>query len=262
MSSLILVCLLAVPNTALGTTWYRVYGLQQLLSGTNGIDGYIRGSGIVMHDTEDAVSEWLTIYYNPSITPDQSDLEWVQIGQYQGALGESCPGGTKCIHSLTGAHLYYEYRSCNGSVYSIKDLNAPPTANYPVYIGWSGGSNVNDCGTYGGSFYFYMRVGSWTSTPVGTARLNQSWAFPEAALEDRYPAGQTPEHINTTWFGLDNSAHPNNSFGLHLYTKATNAWNLWNQSNTQCCYATTPSGLPNPLVYGPKRNWDAFWVHE
>jgi hypothetical protein len=245
------------PGTALAShVSYRVYAYQTLASGTNGIDGYIRGSGIAMQHTDHAVAEWVTLLAEP---PGQ-ELMWVQTGQYQGLAGV-CPG-TRCISSPNRVHLYFETRSCNATVYSIMDLGAPPNPNYPVFVNWAGGSNLNDCGTYGGSWYFPFRIGSWTSQPKGTGRLNQSWGYPEAALESRYLHGRSPEDIGLVWFGLDNNAQVNNGYGLHLYTRATNTWNLWNQAATQCCLATVPAGIPNPLVYVPKRAWDAFQVHD
>lgn len=229
---------------------YRVYGLHDLTSSmTNGIDGYIRGSGIIMAHTDNAVLEWVTLHGSGSPGP------WVQIGEYQGKVG-ICPG-TKCISSPTGVRHYYETWSCSGAAYSIVDLGSPPLPNYPVYVNWAGGYNLSDCG---GSWYFPFRLGSWTSQPKGTGRMHGSLGYPQAALEDRFVHGQPHENINTVWFGLDAQGNVNSGFSLHLYTYASNSWARWTHSATFAGTGESPSGIPNPLIYIPRRYFDAFQV--
>jgi hypothetical protein len=172
----------------------------------------------------------------------------------------ACP--EKCLNSQSSTHLYWEYLACDSAVYSNLDMGSPPTPNYAVYVNWAGGQNQNDCDTSGGSWYFPFRIGTWTSQPKGTGRLNQSWGFPQAALERIYLHGRSPENIGLTWFGLNHSGQVAAGYGLHLYTHATSTWSLWNQAATECCYATFPPGQPNSLVYLERRQWDAFQVND
>jgi hypothetical protein len=227
---------------------WRVYQLHALPgSGTNGIDGYIRGSGIVMAHTDNAVLEWINL-------SKESPKAFVQVGDYQGQMG-LCPG-TRCYNSPTQVHMYWEMNSCSSTRYNALDLGVPPTPNYAYYISWNGSFNDNDCGSY----YFPIRVGSVTNQPVGTGRMHASYAFAEAALEDRFLSTQSPEHIGTVWFGLDNNAQVSGSYGLHLYTRATGIWSIWNNAGTYAGPGSYPAGIYNPLIYIHKRYYDSFQV--
>jgi hypothetical protein len=135
------------------------------------------------------------------------------------------------LQSPTGTHLYTESNGCGGTAYTPVDLGTPPTPNYPVYVSWDGVYNLNAC-SGAGAWYFDYRRGSWLNAPIGTAVLPASTGYPEAALEEMYYDPHPPEHINTTWFGLDNNQNVNNSYGLHLSTYATGNWALWSNSGT------------------------------
>lgn len=218
----------AAPNVALAThAYYRYYAGQQASSGTNGIDGYIRGSGSIMLDPSDhAVAEWIGL-----VNGAGSSFHWVQSGQYQGLLGFSS--------SPNAIHLYYESLSCTGSVYQWDDLGAPPTPNYPVYMNWAGGFSDQDCSSY----YFPFRVGSWTSAPVGTGRMQSSAGLPQAYVENRVRHGSPVEPIGNIRFGQDHAGNVSSGYGLHVYTRAWNQWSLWT-ANFPNGTTTTPSRVP------------------
>jgi hypothetical protein len=93
---------------------------------------------------------------------------------------------------------------------------------------------------------------------VGTGRLHTSYGIAQATLEDRFLSTQSPENINTVWFGLDNNAQVSGSYGLHLYTKATGVWRTWDYQGTYAGPGSLPSGISNPLIYIHKRYYDSF----
>jgi hypothetical protein len=242
--------LIAVPSIALAThTVYRYYEGQKATPGTNGIDGYVRGSGSAMLDPgNNAIAEWLSL-----VTGSGSATQWVQTGQYQGSLGLG--------YSPTQVHLYAESVSCNLTAVLSVDLGQPPQPNYPVYVNWAGGFNDQDCA----SFYFPFRVGTWTSAPVATGRMQSSSGLPQAFVEVRVRHATPIEPIGQTRFGQDASGSINSSYGLHVYTYATNNWALWTQtfpSGTTTGGYTVPSGQPNPLTYIPRRAHDAFNIDD
>lgn len=121
----------------------RVYAGQQYSPlVANGIDGYVRGSGTVMNDPDNAITEWL------GLAIGGASPQWVQIGAYQGTVG-ACQGG--CYSSPNRVRLYAETMSCNFTDYEIRDFGEPPpaTPNYPVYVNHEGGTNPDPyaCGS-------------------------------------------------------------------------------------------------------------------
>jgi hypothetical protein len=226
----------------------HIYGLENLDAdwNKNGLRGFIRAPDINLSyfDPDTGVMNFLDL--------SDSTTAFVQIGAYQGQLCGSIP----CITAHYHMHMYWEMNSCNNTRYNHDDLGVPPSTNYDYFINWNGSFNDNDCGSY----YFPIRVGSWSSQPVGTGRLHASEAFPQAATEIRYLSSRSPEGIDPVWFGLNNNNQADNNYGLHFYNRDTGNWTLWTNSQTDRTTESIPSGITNPLDVRGVRDFDGFRV--
>jgi hypothetical protein len=223
----------------------RHYSLEYLTSGSNGIDGYVRGSGSNLSDPmNQAIGEWV------SLTTFAAPQMWVRIGQAQGCLGK-CPGNP-CIYTPITIHLFAENQNCNGQSYRLTDIGQTPSPNYAVYVNWAGvGPEPGFC-LGQNSYEFPFRTGSWTSSPKAYGYMESSTGGLEAGLEvhnlNAFPT------VGTTYFGTDNNHNVNGSYALHTYVKATNQWLLWSAGS----FPGTKCHDDSPLIYDSMRQWDAF----
>ncbi len=121
---------LTLPPSVTSAQEFRLYG-GQLESGIDaqGIDGYIRHSGVVLPNCPTQfIASWLGVG-DPS--------KWVQIGHTQGLVGGSC--------GSSSTKLYAEQNDCNFAKYGKWDLGSPPTPNYPVYVNRTGATAIDPC---------------------------------------------------------------------------------------------------------------------
>jgi hypothetical protein len=234
----------------------HIWGIEYLDANwnKNGLRGFIRAPDINLSyfDSDTGVMNFLNL--SDHATTSDQPTAFVQVGAYQGQLCGSIP----CITAHYHMHMYWEMNSCNYTRYNHDDLGAPPSTNYGYFINWNGSFNDNDCGSY----YFPIRVGSWSSQPVGTGRLHASEAFPQAATEIRYLSSRSPERIDPVWFGLNNNNQADNSYGLHFYNRATGNWTLWTNSQTVTTTESVPGGISNPLRFTGVRDFDGFRVFD
>jgi len=162
--------ILASIQTALGSVGYK-YAHQWTLSGTNGIDGYIRASGRSSLDNpSDHIAFWMNL---------GDSVEWIQTGEYQGAIGT--------ISSQSHLDKYAESKDGCGT-YDSSDFQAPARPNYAYYITWTGSSSVFSC-PWGPltQYKFEVRFGSLVNPPSGIPR----W-MPYSANHPMLPLRHTP----------------------------------------------------------------------
>jgi hypothetical protein len=205
-----------------------------------GIDGYVRVSGTVMQDP-------LTHFHAGFINLCQTSScsSWVQTGGFQGTAGT----GSEVIRSTTLVHMFLESKDGCGD-YANADLGQPPTPNYPFYIYYSGVTEtIGDCA---GQRKFWFKTGSVTNPPAGAGWMSTNDGYALAAQETAFLEG-----VGQDWFGLDNSALINDSFGLHLLN-ASSSWLLWNATNAP----GSLSDSTGPLIYVPRKAWSAFQAHD
>lgn len=229
----------------------RLYAGQKLGSGTNGLDGYIRHSGVTLqHYPNTAVADRFGL---TRIDSNWGGLHWTQVGVFQGRAGVGCPSGPECV-SHTGTGIFGENLRPD-TIYDLVDGGAPPTPNYPYYIQWNGVS----CGQFPTMCAFAHKAGSVLNPPFDWGYMSGSWGVPEAAYESFYPQGTTQrEGLNNDYFGLDSNQQINPSFAIHFYSYATNTWFPW----TQSAFPSTTCLDNAPLVYIAVQKWTAFRVHD
>jgi hypothetical protein len=231
----------------------RLYAQQELNSGRNGIDGYIRHGSVVMQRQDlNAVVDFLSLV-------DPSPFNWIQIGHLQGTAG-MCATGGPCIRNtprqMISENLVNKQPEAGPFYYYLVPLGAPPAANggnYAYYAFWNG-ANCAFC-TYN------IRLGTYDSQNVTYGFLWQTWGVPQAGYESRWDehlSGREP--LTNDYFGLDHNLQVNTSFGLHLYVLATNTWQLWTDAKTTCVdLARAGAG---ELVFIPVRTWYAAQVRD
>ncbi len=214
-----------------------------------GIDGYIRGSGLVSVPGNNHVDEWIALN-----DTDPQTSGFVQAGQTQG-------WGFASDH----VEMYSEGSECFGARYLITHLLAPPTPNYPMYVFSDGvARSTTDCNGNPTTWYEYaVRVGSFGNPIKMTFLMSDIDWYPEAAQEEYYDGSEI--HINQNWWGLDNGGGVNPSYALHRWDSVN--WAVWTQSSfpgtTGPDCPVSPAGTANPFVYVSKvPMYSAFQVHD
>jgi hypothetical protein len=254
---------LARSSPAGATTDAYIYAAQiDTASTSDGVDGYIRDSGIASIPTPDHVAEWIGLDHIPDLQTG-TIAGWVQAGQLQGVVGGV--GGAAEIK------MYGEWAECFvGGIpdyYHIQDFGFPPSSsNYDqaMYIYYDGNQvQYRNCDGSIGTWYEYV----WT---VGTVygpvlmRFNMpvQFLYAQAAQEEYYVGSEL--HIGTDRLGLDPNGLVNDSYGLHRHNGVSH-WAVWTAASfpgTYIYYPTTPPGLPDPFVYVTKKLYSAFQVHQ
>ena len=231
-------------------TVHKRYDGQELRSGlTLGLDGYVRGSGIIMADPAfNHVTEYLSMndYLHDSIG-------WAQIGMSQG-VGLSA----------TRVHMYAERYACwaDPPFYNFVDLGEPPQPNYPLYVYSNGNTAWDVCrGSVQTWYEWSYKVGDINNPPSVRKRMPASQAVPQASQEVSFVF--VPENIGQNWWGLTSTGGVNPSFGLHVLT-AGGSWDLWSAAAypADLFHVTVPPNEFNPLVRVPKADYSAFMVHD
>lgn len=188
----------ATPVLAV-TRAYAGYGSNATWSG---IDGYLRQSTSVPLSGTQAHVNYINVCGLNCAT-------WVQTGTYQGLspLGD---------HNYTAVHVYYENVDACGDYY-FHDQGAAPSADYPYYLTWDGGSSYQQTCFDGSRHIAYLwqwRKGSVTSTPFFIGDLGFTAGQASAATEVH--DGAT---IGTDYYGCDpNKACSSGGYGIHVFS--------------------------------------------
>lgn len=226
------------PATA-ATPTHRWAGYEGPVAVT-GIDGYIRGSGTVALPSTQFHANWINLCRS-------SCAQWVQLGVYQGHFGT--------ITSLSQMHIYLE-NNWNGCFYESTDFGAPPSANYPYYISYTGSRFVNDCPGGGYEYEYAARKGSYTNPPIGYALMAGSSGFPFAKTElFSATSNATDVPHNTDYFGTDNNHVANGSYGIHLLMGGS--WTSW----TPTTEPGTAAVNYQPPTLGSTHSYWSFATH-
>jgi len=129
-----------------------------------GIKGYIKqpvspGGNI----STGFISSWIGVCAYDCLEQPYADggsgYQWVQLGMYQGALGD--------VVSTSSVHIYYENEDPCGDYHNL-DFGAPPSNPYRFAVWYpGGGTNLYHCGNGAPypAYTFNFRKGA-TTTPV------------------------------------------------------------------------------------------------
>jgi hypothetical protein len=245
MGGIVALIVSVMPVSTMAAEQRAYAGIRDTTVNYNGIDGYIRFSGTVMHHPNDNFN---ASWFGLSDFNGPSGPRWVQIGQTQGTL----------LNNPTVQRMYGETYSCQGGQHELFDFGVPPTPNYALYVTATNESRGLDPCSAATLYKWNFRIGSWNNPPVAYGSNPARYGHPEAFQENMWAAGGI-ESINTNYWGLDHSQQVNLSFGMSLYVLSTSAWRSWNATNAP---GTAVAFEDPPLDYVRRATWYAFQVHD
>lgn len=222
-AAVLAVFLLLAPTIVTGADMRRGAGQYTNSASYEGVDGYIRQSGMNMPNCSGHfVLSWIDIDRRGG---PYGNFAWVQVGMHQGSFLNSC----------TQVRMYGELNDCGNTIpgvwYWKQDMGAPATPNYPVYVNRTGQSTTVPCPAMGIStvYEYAFRAGSFSSSPKFYGLLSASSGNANAQAEVFWNNG-APDNIGTNKWGLNHDGQPQSGYQLSLYQYPAQTWSSWSSS--------------------------------
>jgi hypothetical protein len=204
-----------------------------------GVDGHINAKASIYLGSNRGMVWWLGIQTT-------SISYWVQAGQLQGAPGYwafdlANRGSVSAIKS------YWENNGVCG--YTGYVVGAPSAANYGYYVTYSSTAKpacyIGSTLTY--AYPAYVRMGSYTSAPIGTQWLPSGGYFwPQSVTEVVSNQNVDMPSVYPAYFGLTDNHTSSSSYALHADIHGV--WQPWNSTSVPSTSGGT-AGSPAGLVY-------------
>ncbi len=219
---------------------FHLYAAQHANELAHGVDGYIRKSTTVPLTADQGSVNFI------SVSPNSS--EWVQTGQMQGTVWNGSGD------SSTTVTEYWE-RNIPDCGYKMTHLGTRSHLNeaYCITIGLTAVSHP--CANPARMYPIYVRIGSWTSPPVGSTYSIYQFHYAQATTEAGFLGdGDEFPPLGRDQFGLNDTGGVNDGYGLHLYSGTS--WILWSTS------ISTFVNEDQPPHYSAAKKWSAFFTYD